>query len=268
MTIYENHQQVVFEPTMAISGKTIIMPSEKKNSSILISMICNLLLVFVKGITGLLANSNALVADALHSITDVIAFFINYRACKDSESCAITDKTGADEKIKQKIADIEVKATYGTGIFLLTVGMSIYFYNAMILLLGRAEMPEPITLVVAWVVWIVYIGLYKYLKRTDNDEVEAHCVMTNRNANWQNNFNVISGGVVVIGLTGAMFGFIFMDELAAVVVGSILIALGIRWLIETKGRVTPWIKQRYKSIIAASIFVSWVITAISLSIQL
>jgi len=264
MTIYENHQQVVFEPTMAISGKTIITPSEKKNSSILISMVCNLLLVFVKGITGLLANSNALVADAFHSTTDVIAFFINYRACKDSESCALTDRTGTDEKIKQRIAEIEVKATFCTGIFLLTVGMSIYFYNTMVILLGRTTQPEPITLVVAVVVWAVYIGLYQYLKRTGN-KTERHCVMTNRNADWQNNFNVISGGVVVIGLTGAMFGFVFMDELAAVVVGGILIALGIKWLIETRGRVTPWIKQRYKSIIAASIFTSWVITAITLS---
>jgi len=229
-------------------------------------MVCNLLLVFVKGATGLLANSNALVADAFHSMTDVIAFFINYRACKDSESCAITDETGTDEKTKQRITEIEVKATYCTGIFLLTVGLSIYFYNAMVILLGRMAQPEPITLMVAVVVWAVYMGLYQYLKRPGN-KIERHCVMTNRNADWQNNYNVISGGVVVVGLTGAMFGFIFMDELAAVVVGSILIALGIKWLIETKEMVSPWIKQRYKSIIAASIFISWVITAISLSIQ-
>lgn len=229
-------------------------------------MVCNLLLVFVKGATGLLANSNALVADAFHSMTDVIAFFINYRACKDSESCAITDETGTDEKTKQRITEIEVKATYCTGIFLLTVGLSIYFYNAMVILLGRMAQPEPITLVVAVVVWAVYLGLNQYLKRPGN-KIERHCVMTNRNADWQNNYNVISGGVVVVGLTGAMFGFIFMDELAAVVVGSILIALGIKWLIETKEMVSPWIKQRYKSIIAASIFISWVITAISLSIQ-
>jgi len=244
------------------------MQSEEKNNSILISLIVNLLLVFVKGVTGLLANSNALTADAIHSMTDVIAFFINYRACKDSESCTLTDEMGTNEETKQRITDIEMKATYCTGIFLLTVGMSIYFYNAMILLLGRAEKPEPITLIVALVVLAVYIGLYRYLKRTGNDKVETHCVMTNRNANWQNNFNVISGAVVVIGLTGTMFGFIFMDELAAVVVGSILIALGIKWLVETKEMVSPWINRHFKPIIFASILVSLVITAISLSIRL
>ena len=229
-------------------------------------MICNLLLVFVKGATGLLANSNALVADAIHSMTDVTAFFINYRACKDAESCAIADETGTDERIKQRITEIEVRATYCTGIFLLTVGLCIYFYNAMVILLGRMAQPEPITLVVAVAVWAVYIGLYQYLKRTGNN-AERHCVMTNRNADWQNNFNVISGAVVVIGLTGSMFGFIFMDELAAVVVGSILIALGIRWIVETKQMVGPWINRHFKLIIVGSILVSLVITAISLSIQ-
>jgi len=243
------------------------MESQEKNNSIFVSLICNLLLVLVKGTTGVLANSSALVADAFHSMTDVIAFFINYRACKNSESCAIADKTGTDEKTKERIAKIEVKATYCTGIFLLTVGLSIYFYNFMVILLGKMGQPEPITLVVAVIVWAVYIGLYQYLKSTGN-KTESNCVMTNRNADWQNNFNVISGAVVVIGLIGAMFGFTFMDELAAVVVGSILIGLGIKWIAETKQIVSPWIKQHFKSIIVTSISTSWVITAITLFIQL
>jgi len=244
------------------------MQSKEKNNSILISLICNLLLVFVKGVTGLLANSNALTADALHSMTDVIAFFINYRACRDCESCAMADETETNEETKQRIRDIEVKATYCTGVFLLTVGMSIYFYNAMIILLGRMEKPEPIALVVALIVWAVYVGLYKYLERTGNNKVEQRCAMTHRNATWQNKFNVISGSVVVIGLTGAMFGFVFMDDLAAVFVGSILIALGIRWIAETKDAVGRGIKRHFKSILVGSILVSLVITAISLSIHL
>ena len=243
------------------------MQTEQKNNSIFISLICNFLLVIVKGATGLLANSNALIADAFHSMTDVIAFFINYRACKNSESCAMTDETGTNEKIKKRIADIEVKATYCTGIFLMTVGMSIYFYNTAILLLGRMGQPEPITLVVALVVWVVYIALYKYLEHADNNKIERFCIMTNRNANRQNNFNVISGAVVVIGLTGSMFGFIFMDELAAVVVGSILIALGIGWIAETKETVGGRIERYFKLIIVGSVFVSLIITAISMSIQ-
>lgn len=239
----------------------------KKNNSIFISLITNLLLVFVKGITGMLANSNALVADAIHSMTDVTAFFINYRGCKDSELRGRTAEKRTNEKISQRIAEIEIKATYYTGVFLLTVGMAIYFYNSMILLLGRSEKPEPITVVVSFVVLAVYAGLYKYLESTDN-KVVKHCVLTNRNVNWQNKLNLVSGSVVVIGLIASMLGFIFMDELAAVVVGSIVVGIGARWIIETKEELSAGIKRHFRSVIISSISVSVVLAAISLSIRL
>ena len=243
------------------------MQSEEKNSSIFISLICNFLLVFVKGITGLLANSNALVADAIHSMTDVTAFFINYRACKESELCGITAGNGTNEKNSQMIDEIEIKATYYTGIFLLTVGMAIYFYNSMILLLGRTEKPDSITVVIAFVALAVYAGLYKYLENADN-KVVKNCVLTARNANLQNKLNLVSGSVVVIGLIGSMFGYIFMDELAAVVVGSIVVGIGAKWTIETKEELSPTIKRHFKSIIISCILISVVLAAISLSIRL
>ena len=243
------------------------MEPEPRNSSIFISLICNFLLVFVKGITGLLANSNALVADAIHSMTDVTAFFMNYRACKESELCGITAGKGANEKNSQRIDEIEIKATYYTGIFLLTVGMAIYFYNAMILLLGRLERPDPITVVISFVALAVYVGLYKYLKSADN-EVATHCVITRRNANLQNKLNLVSGSVVVIGLIASMLGFYFMDELAAVVVGSIVVGIGAKWIIETKEELSPTIKRHFKYMIIGCILISVFLAGICLLIRL
>jgi len=243
------------------------MQSKERNNSILISLITNLLLVFLKGITGLLANSNALVADAIHSMTDVTAFFINYRACKECELRGGTDEKGTNEENSQRIAEIETKATYYTGVFLLTVGLAVYFYNSTILLLGRAEKPEPIAVVVAIVALVVYTGLYKYLENADN-EVATHCVLTSRNTNWQNKLNLVSGSVVVIGLIASMLGFYFMDELAAIVVGSILVGIGAKWIIETKEELSPPIKRHFKAIIISCILVSVVLAAIFLSIRL
>ena len=239
----------------------------KKNNSIFISLICNLLLVFVKGITGLLANSDALVADAIHSMTDVTAFFINYRACKECELFGGTDEKGTNEKNSQRIAEIETMATYYTGVFLLTVGLAIYFCYSTILLLGRSERPEPITVVVAFVALAVYAGLCKYLESADN-EVVKHCVVTSRNVVWQNKLNLVSGTVVVIGLIASMLGFYFMDELAAIVVGGILVGMGVKWIIETKEELSAGIKRHFRSVTISSILVSVVLAAISLSIRL
>ena len=93
-------------------------------------------------------------------------------------------------------------------------------------------------------------------------------MLTARNANLQNKLNLVSGSVVVIGLIGSMFGYIFMDELAAVVVGSIVVGIGAKWTIETKEELSPTIKRHFKSIIISCILISVVLAAICLSIRL
>ena len=247
-------------------GNDIISPKEK-NNSIFISLICNILLVIGKGITGILANSNALVADAIHSMTDVIAFFINYRACKDCQMYGRIDRKKTSKKISQRIVETEIRATYYMGIFLFTIGMAICFHNFMLLVLDRVEKPDSISVVVALVVLTVYAGLYKYSGNSDNKAAED-CVLTNRNTHWQNKMNLVSGTVVLIGLTASMLGFIFMDELAAVVVGSILVAMGVKLIIETRQALGPAAKQYFKPTVFSSILISAVLAAISLSIQL
>jgi len=243
-----------------------IMSPKEKNNSILVSLICNVLLVIGKGLTGILANSNALVADAIHSMTDVIAFLINYRACNDCQMYGRIDRNRTSKKISQKIAETEVRATYWMGIFLFTIGLAICFHNFMILVLDKVEKPDSISVVIAFIALALYVGLYKY--SGNNNKAVKDCAFTNRNAHWQNKMNLVSGTVVVIGLTASMFGFIFMDELAAVVLGSILVAMGVKLIIETREDLSITAQRYFKPVIISSILISIVLGAISLSIQL
>ncbi|HIJ70614.1 MAG TPA: cation transporter [Planctomycetes bacterium] len=220
-----------------------------------------------KGITGILANSNALIADAIHSTTDVIAFIINYRACENCRMYGRIDRKGTSKKVRRKVVETEIRATYYMGLFLLTVGMAICFHNFMILVLDKTEKPDLITVFVAFVVLAVYAGLYKYSASSEN-KAAKDCVLTGKNTQWQNKMNLVSGTVVVIGLTASMLGFIFMDELAAVVVGSILAAMGIKLIIETGSGLSEKTKQHFKPVVFSSILISIVLSAISLSIQL
>jgi hypothetical protein len=204
---------------------------------------------------------------AVHSATDVIAFLINYRACEDCQMYGRIDRKGTSEKIRRRIDEIEIRATYYMGIFLFTIGLSICFHNFMILALDRVEKPDSISVVVAFAVLAVYAGLYKYLGNSDN-KVAEDCVLTSKNTHWQNKMNLVSGTVVAMGLTASMLGFIFMDELAAVVVGSILVAMGIRIIIETRQNLSTAARRYLKPTIFGSILISIVLAAISLLIQL
>jgi len=243
------------------------MQSKEKKNPIFISLICNILLVIGKGITGLLANSNALVADAVHSLTDVSAFFINYQACKDCTMYGRIDRNKASERISQRIVKIEVYSTYYIGILLFTIGMAICFHNFMILVLDKVQKPDFITFIVAIISLAVYSGLYKYLGSSDNHKMED-CLIASKNTHWQNKMNLVSGLVVVVGLGGAMLGFIFMDELAAIVVGSIVLSMGIKLIMEVKEDSDEATKRYFKFVIMGSILMAVVLSSISLSIQI
>lgn len=234
---------------------------------ILISLVCNVLLVIGKGVTGILANSNALVADAVHSMSDVVAFFIGYRACNECLMYQRIDGKRTSKKVRQKITRTEINATYYTGIFLFTIGLAVCFHNLMILVLDRVERPDFINVVVAFFVLVVYAGLFKYSGRSDNKAAED-CVLTNRNAHWQNKMNLVTGSIVLIGLVASRLGFIFMDELAAIAVGSILVAMGMKLIIETSQELSPATRNSLKPAVISSIVVSVVLSVVSLSIQL
>lgn len=243
------------------------MPAQKSDNPILISLICNILLMLGKGITGLLAHSNALVADAIHSMTDVSVFLMNYRACKDCQLYRRIDKKRTSKQITQRLAETEIRATYYTGIVFLTIGMAICLYNFMILVLGKVEQPDSITVVVAVVALAVYAGLYKYLG-SPNPNVAEDCVLTTKNAHCQNGMNLLSGTVVVLGLIASVLGFSAMDELAAVVVGAILVAMGAKLIIEINEDPGAGLKHYSRRAVFSSILISIALAAICVAIRL
>ena len=134
------------------------------------------------------------------------------------------------------------------GIYLLTIGLAICFHNFMLLALNRVEKPDSISVVIAFVALAVYTGLYKHSKGDGNNDIKD-CMRTRQNSHWQNRMNLFSGVTVVLGLVGTMFGFIFMDEFAAIVVGSILIAMGVKLIIETRLDLSTVAKRYFKQIV-------------------
>jgi len=142
------------------------MPVREEGDCTFLPLVCNALLVVGKGIVGILANSNALVSDAIHSMTDVSGFYMNYCACRDCRMYERIDRNKTSNRISEKAAQAQVQATYHTGIVLFTVGLAICFHNAMILLLDRVEQPDPISAVVAFVVVVVYAAVFIYSERS------------------------------------------------------------------------------------------------------
>jgi len=201
-----------------------------KKTPILISVIGNVFLVLIKGIVGVIANSHALIADAIHSLSDVIAFLIGYYSCKN---CRILPKNGKREAIKQidrKIAEREMRSTYLISIVYLAFGSVTYICNSIILVSGDTTPPGFITLVVAFIALGVYIGVYEYYRKNMGENNNKYCRITDKQCYLLNKMNLITGTIVIAGLIGAEIGFTAMDSLAGVAVGAVMISLGLHFL--------------------------------------
>jgi len=191
----------------------------------LISLIFNVLLAAAKGVVGVIAGSHALLADAVHSLSDVIAYIFNYHGCRQCRMFVENGKKKVSKQIRMKILAKEAHATYLTSVTYYVFGIVVYIYNLIVLIMGDTTPPEFIALVMAFITLGIYVLVYGYYKSNPGDEMK-YCKVTTRNNYLLNKINLFVGAAVVIGVIGARTGFPIMDAVAGIVVGSVMLSLG------------------------------------------
>ena len=182
----------------------------------LIGSVVDLLLGVAKILVGWLAHSQALIADGLHSLSDLATDFVVLYAAKHSHR-------EADEDHPYGHGRIETLTTVGLGITLIAVAFGIG-YDA------TRRMNEPdllfvpgmLALAVAFVSVIAKEVIYQY---TRNAAVRLRSNMLMANA-WHSRSDAISSIVVVIGVGGAMMGYPYLDAVAAIAVAVMIAKIG------------------------------------------
>ena len=182
----------------------------------LIGSAVDFLLGVVKILVGLSAHSQALIADGLHSLSDLATDFVVLYAAKHSHR-------EADEDHPYGHGRIETLTTVGLGITLIGVAFGIGYdaarrMNEPELLLA----PGMLALAVAFVSVIAKKIIYQY---TRNAAVRLRSNMLMANA-WHSRSDAISSVVVVIGIGGAMMGYPYLDAVAAIAVAVMIAKIG------------------------------------------
>ena len=182
----------------------------------LIGSLVDFLLGVVKILVGWLAHSQALVADGIHSLSDLGTDFIVLYAAKHSHR-------EADEDHPYGHGRIETLTTVGLGIALIVVAFGIGYdavrrMNDANLLLH----PGVVALAVAVVSVIAKEAIYQYTK---NAAIKLRSNMLMANA-WHSRSDAISSIVVVIGVGGAMMGYPYLDAVAAIAVAVMIAKIG------------------------------------------
>jgi len=179
----------------------------------IVGAVVNTVLAFAKLILGYVGNSQALIADGVHSFADLISDFVVLWAAKHSSK-------EADEEHPYGHGRIETVVSVLLGFFLIAVAAGIMADAVMsIIEPGLLLQPEVITLVAAFISIVANEGLFRY---TITVARQIHSNVLHANA-WHHRTDAISSIIALVGIGGTLLGFSFFDAVAAVGV-SILIA--------------------------------------------
>jgi len=184
--------------------------------STLVSVAVNLTLTVGQVFTGLISGSQGLIADGIHSLTDLVADFVvllaNHHSGKD-----------ADEDHRYGHQRYETAASLFLGVSLLFVGMGMLWSAGQKIVsptvVGQIQI---LALYVALGALIAKELLFRYMLIVAE---RARSSMLVANA-WHARSDAASSLVVAVGIVGALLGYPILDSVGALVVGLMIARTG------------------------------------------
>ncbi|UCC56278.1 MAG: cation transporter [Gammaproteobacteria bacterium] len=182
----------------------------------LVGSVVDLVLGVVKILAGVTAQSQALIADGVHSLSDLGTDFMVLYAAKHAHR-------EADAEHPYGHGRIETVTTVALGAALTVVAIGIT-WDAVRRLLDPALLLHPgwPALVVALVSVAAKEAIYHYTARVGR-RLGSNMLLANA---WHSRSDAISSIVVVIGILGVMAGLPYLDAIAAVAVALMIAKIG------------------------------------------
>jgi cation diffusion facilitator family transporter len=183
----------------------------------LVNVTSNLLLTIGQVIVGLLGHSQALVADGLHTLSDLVADFLVLFALAHG-------RKGADAEHPYGHERIETAVTLILGVILIGVGTGIAVRATLKLASAEAFVtPSTLTLWVAIGTLLAKEAMFRYTMHTAN-RFDSNML---RASAWHHRSDALSSLIVAAGIGGSLLGFAYFDAVAAIVVAAMIVKVGI-----------------------------------------
>ncbi|MDE6768712.1 MAG: cation diffusion facilitator family transporter [Muribaculaceae bacterium] len=188
----------------------------------LIGTVVNAVLIALKFLAGVFGRSSAMIADAVHSLTDFVT---------DVIVLVFVHLSGKprDKSHEYGHGKFETFATLLIGVLLVGAGIGLMVNGIKLVIasLNGEALPEPnwIALSVAIISIVVKEILYRYTAKVGK-QVRSEAVVANA---WHHRSDAISSLGTLVGIAGAMFFGVkwrILDPLAAVVVSLFIIKSG------------------------------------------
>ncbi|WP_189532676.1 cation diffusion facilitator family transporter [Paludibacterium paludis] len=200
-------------PAEALTGGERQAAAKK---STLVSVAVNLLLTAVQIAVGVFAHSSALVADGIHSLSDLVADFVVLLANRFSH-------LAADRNHPYGHSRFENAASLALGVLLIAVGIGM-LGNAANKFADPSLIPRVhwYALAVAMMALVAKESLFRYMLAVAN-RVKSGMLVANA---WHARSDAASSLVVAAGIVGNLLGWPLLDPLAAAIVGFMVARMG------------------------------------------
>lgn len=192
----------------------------------IIGIIGNILLSIVKFAAGVFGNSSAMIADAVHSASDIIASFFVYIGIKIS-------KKPADEGHPYGHYKAEVVTTLIVGVMLWIAGIEIVKTAYATIRSGELEAPGTIALFAAILSIVVKEVMYRLTYRAGK-KINSPSTIANA---MDHRSDAYSSVATLIGIGAAILGFPIMDPIAGIVVSFFIFKMGYDIVLEAVGQI-------------------------------
>ncbi len=181
-----------------------------------ISAAVNLSLSLLQILVGLVARSQGLVADGIHSLSDLVADFVVLLATRES-------RKEADQEHPYGHQRFETAASLALGLLLLGVGVAM-MSTALHRLIDPANIPR-VSLPALWVALVALVAkesLFRYMLSIAK-KVKSSMLVANA---WHARSDALSSLVVGCGIVGNLLGYRVLDPVAALIVAVMIGHMG------------------------------------------
>ena len=181
-----------------------------------VSVAVNIALSAVQITVGILAKSQGLVADGIHSLSDLVADFVVLFASHHGAKEADADHPYGHQRF-------ENAASLAVGLLLLAVGVGMA-WSAIGKLQDPASIAEVhgVALAVAGVALVSKELLFRYMLKIAT-RLKSSMLVANA---WHARSDAASSLVVGIGIAGNLAGYPLLDPIAALIVGLMIAKMG------------------------------------------
>lgn len=181
-----------------------------------VSVGVNLVLTLTQIVVGVVAKSQGLIADGIHSLSDLVADFVVLFASYHSKKDADTDHPYGHQRF-------ETAASLVLGALLLAVGIGMLWSAA-----HKLEAPETVQTVHILALWVAAGALiakellFRYMLSVAK-RVKSSMLVANA---WHARSDAASSLVVGVGIIGNLAGYPILDPIAALIVGFMVTKMG------------------------------------------